>query len=249
MSLRRISLIAVIAAGQPAFAQETGNGIEFRLGIGPKISPEYFGAEDSKTTVTGRFELERLQFGDRTIGGGDKTGLGFVGSVGFVGAREADDYAELEGLEDIDPSLELGGGLRFRQPSYDVFAKLRYGVIGHESLVGEVGADVIYRPSEQITLRAGPRMLWGSDDYAQTYFGVSDAESAASSFDAFEAGGGFLSQGVKAEATYQFNDDWGLVGTIQYDQLRDDAADSPITQTEDQVSGSLVVTRKVTFGF
>jgi outer membrane scaffolding protein for murein synthesis (MipA/OmpV family) len=108
---------------------------------------------------------------------------------------------------------------------------------------------VIYRPSDQLTLRAGPRIFWGSDDYAQTYFGVSDAESAASGFEAFDAGGGILRQGVKAEANYQFNDDWGLVGTIQYDQLRDDAADSPITQSEDQLTGSIVLTRKVTFGF
>jgi outer membrane scaffolding protein for murein synthesis (MipA/OmpV family) len=139
--------------------------------------------------------------------------------------------------------------LRFRQPSYDLFANLRYGVIGHETLMGEIGGDVIYRPTEQLTLRAGPRLIWGSDDYAQTYFGVSASESAASGFDAFDASGGILRQGVKAEATYQFNDDWGLIGTIRYDQLRDDAADSPITQSEDQLSGSIVLTRKVTFGF
>ncbi len=249
MRLRKLSLIAAIAAASPAMAQETGDGITFRLGVGPKVGPEYFGAEDSKITPTGKFQLEQLQFGGQSYGGANSTGFGFGGSVGFVGPRDADDYSELEGLEDIDPSLELGGGLRFRQPSYDLFANLRYGVIGHESLVGELGGDVIYRPSEQLTLRAGPRIFWGSDDYAQTYFGVSDAESAASGFDAFDANGGILRQGVKAEATYQFNDDWGLVGTIQYDQLRDDAADSPITQTEDQLSGSIVLTRKVTFGF
>ncbi len=248
MRLRIFSVVAAIAAA-PALAQETGDGVTFRFGIGPQVGPEYFGAEDSNITPTGRFELERLQFGGQSFGGGDSTGLGFGGSVGFVGARDADDYSELEGLEDIDPSLELGGGLRFRQPAYDLFANLRYGVIGHESLVGEVGGDVIYRPTEQLTLRAGPRILWGSDDYAQTYFGVSDAESAASGFEAFDAGGGILRQGVKAEANYQFNDDWGLVGTIQYDQLRDDAADSPITQSEEQLTGSIVLTRKVTFGF
>lgn len=248
MSSRLIYLIGFLVVANTAAAQESGDGITFRFGVGPQVSPEYFGAEDSKTTPTGSFALERLQLGGRSFGG-ESTGLGFGGSVRFVGARDADDYEELEGLEDIDPSLELGGGLRFRQPSYDLFASLRYGVIGHEALVGEMGGDVIYHPSDRITLRAGPRVLWGSDDYAQTYFGVTDAESAASGFDAFDADGGILSQGLKAEATYAFNDDWELKGTIRYDQLLADAADSPITQTDDQVSGSIVLTRKVTFGF
>jgi len=249
MSIRLISLIAVLAAAQPALAQETGDGIEFRLGVGPKIAPEYFGSDGDRTSVTGTFELERLQFGGYSIGGSKKNGLKFEGSFGYVRERDSSDYSELEGLDDIDASFELGGAVRYRQPAYDVFAKLRYGVTGHESLVGELGADVIYRPTDQITLRAGPRILWGSDDYADTFFGVSEEESAASAFDSFEASSGILRQGVRAEAAYQFNDDWGVVGSIQYDQLNDDAADSPITQTEDQVSGSLVVTRKVTFGF
>ncbi|WP_342078772.1 MipA/OmpV family protein [Yoonia sp. SS1-5] len=246
--VRKLCLMLALAAPAPLAAQEGGDGVTFRLGVGPKSSPEYFGAEDNALGVAGSFKLERLQFGDLSVGG-ERTGLGFGGSLRFVKERSADDYSELSGLEDIDPSLELGGGLRFTQPGFEMFANLRYGVIGHESLVGELGGDVIYRPTSQITLSAGPRVLWGSDDYAQTYFGVTDAESGASGLDAFEAGGGILSQGIEAEATYDFNDTWGVTGKIRYDQLRDAAADSPITQSEDQLTGSLLVTRKITLGF
>ena len=137
----------------------------------------------------------------------------------------------------------------FIAPEYELYAKLRYGVIGHESLVAEVGGDLYYRPSDQITLSAGPRVLWGSDDYAQTYFGVTDAESDASSFDSFEAGAGIMSAGIEAEAQYQFNDNWGVTGTIRYDQLQEDAADSPITQSDDQLSASVVITRRITLDF
>ena len=245
---RAVTACALILLAQPLLGQSVDAEAEFRLGVGPAVSPGYFGADETVISPTGSFQLERLEFGNRTLGG-DRPGLGFEGAFGLVGARKASDFSELEGLEDIDPSLELGGGLRFSQPNYDVFANLRYGVIGHESLVGELGGDVILQPTEQLELRAGPRVKWGSDDYAQTYFGITAEESAASDFEAFDAEGGILSQGIQARATYQFNDDWGLTGTIRYDQLVEDAADSPITQTEDQLSGSLVVTRKVTFGF
>lgn len=249
MTLRTIGAIVAICAGQGLWAQDSANGISAWVGIGPQGKPGYFGAEDTVISPTGSFNLERLQLGGLTVGGSEAQGLGFGGSLRFVSARSADDFDELTGLADIDASVELGGGVRYYGPGYSLFADLRYGVIGHESLVGEIGGDLIYQPTDQVTLRVGPRMFWGSDDYAQTYFGVTAEEAVTSSFDAFDASGGILSAGVKAEASYRFNDDWGVTGTVRYDQLRDAAADSPITQTTDQVSASVVITRKVTFGF
>ena len=249
VAFRMLSVICAICAGQVLAAQDTGNGISARIGIGPKVKPGYFGSDEMVVGPTGSFKLERLQLGGITIGGSEATGFGFGGSVRFVGERNADDFDELAGMDTIDASVELGGGMRYYGQGYSLFADLRYGVIGHESLVGEIGGDLIYQPSDQVTLRAGPRVFWGSDDYAQSYFGVTAEEAVTSSFAAYDASGGILSAGVKAEASYQFNDDWGLTGTLRYDQLRDDAADSPITQTTDQVSASVVITRKVTFGF
>lgn len=249
----RFALVALICLPSFAVAQDAAptdaDGISFTLGLGPKFKPEYFGAEDNKLGPAGSFSLENLKFGTIRRGGEASYGLGFTGSVGFVSARSADDYAELEGLEDIDFSLELGGGVEFTAPDYEVYAKLRYGVIGHESLVADFGGNVFYRPTDQVTLSAGPRMVWGNDDYAKTYFGVTSAEAAASSFDAFEAGSGIVSAGIEAEAHYQFNETWGVTGKVRYDQLRDDAADSPITQSDDQMTVSVVITRQITLAF
>ena len=248
--MRHIILTAIaFAAPLAATAQEQANGIEFRFGLGPSLSPGYFGDEDMDPGVRPGFKLERLQFGSLALGGGDSYGLGFGGSFRFIGARDADEFEELEGLDDLDPSLEVGGKVEFSAPGYDVFAKLRYGVIGHESFVAEVGSDIYYRPTDQLTFKAGPRVLMGDDDYAQTYFGVTPAQSAASSFDAYDASGGIMSAGAVAEATYAINDDWEVIGKLQYEQLREDAADSPITFSDDQVSGSIVLTRRITFGF
>ena len=249
MILRVILFSVLIGAPVASAAQDQSNGVEFRFGLGPSFAPGYFGDEDIDPGVGAKFQLERLQFGSISRDGEGSYGLGFGGSLRFVGKRNADDFDELLGLEDIDPSLEIGGGLEFSAPDYEIFAKVRYGVIGHESFVAELGGDLIYRPSDQLTLSAGPRILLGDDDYAQTYFGVTAAEDAASSFDAFDARGGIMSAGAKAEATYAINNDWEVIGTLRYDQLRDDAADSPITQSDDQISGSLVLTRRITFGF
>lgn len=247
---RFIALATMLALPTMSLAQEAENGVSFRFGLGPAFGPGYFGDEDIDPKPGFKFQLEELRFGGIGAGGGaENYGLGFGGSVRFIGERSADDYSELDGLEDVDLAFELGGGLEYTAPNYDVFAKLRYGVIGHESFVAEVGSDIYYRPTDQLTFKAGPRILLGDDDYASTYFGVTPDESAASSFDAFDARGGIISAGARAEATYAINDDWEVVGTIRYDQLRDDAADSPISQSDEQLSGSLVLTRRITFGF
>ena len=249
MLQRGLLTILAITVPLSAAAQDEANGVTFRFGLGPSIEPGYFGSDEYVPGVGAKFELERLQFGSFSQGGSADYGFGVKGSVRFVGARNADDFDELTGLEDIDASLEIGGGLEFTAPDYDVFAELRYGAVGHESFVAEFGSDLYFRPTSQLTLSAGPRLLVADDDYAQTYFGVSDAEAGASAFEAYSAEGGLMSAGAEAEATYAINDDWEVVGRLTYWQLQADAANSPITRSDDQISGSIVLTRRITFGF
>ena len=242
--------LALAITATTASAQEADNLIDFRFGLGPGFGPGYFGADETEFKPGVKFQLEALRLGTLEAGGDEtRYGLGFGASLRFIGGRDPADYAELTGLEAIDPSLELGGGLRFETPDYRLFADVRYGVVGHEAFVAELGGDLYYRPSDQWTLRAGPRVLLGDDTYAQTYFGVTADEALASAFDAYEAGAGLVSAGARAEATYAINDDWEVVGTLRYDRLQGDAAESPITQSEDQITGSVVLTRRITFGF
>jgi len=152
-------------------------------------------------------------------------------------------------LAEVDASLEVGGGLELTAPDYEVFAKLRYGLLGHEAFVAELGSDILFRPTDQITFKVGPRILLGDDKYARTYFSVSEAEALTSSFAAFDARGGIISAGARAEATYAITNDWDVVGTLQFEQFQEDAAESPVTQSDDQISGSIVLTRRISFGF
>ncbi len=166
-----------------------------------------------------------------------------------MSGRSSDDHDELRGLEDVDAAFELGGGVSYARPWWEVFAVARHAIGGHESLVGELGMDLIARPSDRLTLRAGPRILFGSDDYAETYFGVSAEEAAVSAFNAYDATGGLLSSGLEVEATYQLTNAWALEGDVRLETLRNDAADSPISAEDDQLSASLAVTRRFNFGF
>ena len=245
---------AVTAAPTPPAASTPD--LIFTFGAGAGVESAYFGSDSYGAVPAFTFSPEFLRLGaTRSIGSTDpdfiRTGLAPRFSFRSVKERSAADSPELAGLTDIDPSVELGMGLIYRQPDFEIFADARYGVVGHESWVGEVGADRVMRPMDGLTLSLGPRLFVGDDDYAATYFGVTPAESAASGLMAFAPSGGALSAGIEFGATYTLNDTWGLQGTVRYDRLLGDAAGSPITGlgSENQFSASLMLTRRFVFDF
>jgi|GEM_PF-206162 len=209
-----------------------------RAGIGG--APAYFGAKNLKAGPDFSFSLDYLALpGGRSIGSADKNTVsyGFAprGSFRYIAKRSATDNPELAGLNDVKASVELGMGLGYTQRNFEAFADVRYGVIGHHAWVGEIGANLVARPSEQLTLRVGPRVFFGSKDYANTYFGVSAAEATAAgvagnaSFPAaYTAKGGALSAGLEMGATYALNDTWGIDGAVRWDKYLGDAKSSPI---------------------
>ena len=230
-----------------------GPAIGFTLRGGVATQPEFFGAESNEAGADIGFGLNYLRLGRLSFGDPDPLfvpeGFGVTGSLRVVGEREADDDPILAGTDDVDTALELGVGLRYATRGYQVFGAVRYGVIGHESFVGELGADVFARPTDRLTLRAGPRALFGSDDYADTYFGVTPAEAAAGPLTSFDPDGGLISTGVEVGAGYRITDAWGLDAAIRYERLRDDAADSPISLDDEQVTARIGITRRFNFGF
>lgn len=226
----------------------------FTLRGGVAVTPDYFGSDSYAAGPDFGFRLGYarlfgLEFG--SADGSAKYGLGLRGSFRFIGERTADDNAELDGLEDVDASVELGLGLGYQSYNFDAFADMRYGVVGHESVVGELGADVKLHPSDRLTLSMGPRVLVGSGDYSDTYFGVSADEAAASSFAAYDPDGGVVSAGLEVGAAYQISDNWGLEGAVTWDRFVGDAEGSPIVENgdRDQYGLRIGITRKITLDF
>ncbi|WP_198144792.1 MipA/OmpV family protein [Pseudorhodobacter aquimaris] len=209
--------------------------LAFTLRAGVAGAPAYFGAKDLEAGPDFAFSLKYLALpGGRSFGSTDpkavKYGLGLRGSFRYIAKRTATDDPELAGMNDVKATAELGLGLGYTQRNFEAFADVRYGAIGHHAWVGELGANAVVHPNEKLTLRAGPRVFFGDSDYADTYFGVSAAESTASGFAAHSASGGALSAGVELGATYAVNDAWGIDGALRWDKYLGDAKSSPIVQ-------------------
>ena len=238
----------VIAGSEP--------GARFTLGAGAAYSPDYFGSEDYSFSPTGvlRFDYIRLpggfEFGSSGAVG-YLQGFGPRGSARYIRERDASDYAEIDGLDNVDAALELGLGVGYEAMYWRAFADMRYGVIGHHAWVGEFGADAILRPNDAWIVNFGPRASWGASSFMSTYFGVNGSEADRSGLDAYDASAGFYGVGVELGARYSFSESWGVEGKAGYERLINDAADSPITEagSANQFGLQVLLTRSLSLGF
>ena len=248
-----LTLSAAMAAALPAAAQDRSFNFALRGGVG--TAPEYPGASSYEAQPDLGFTFGALKWGNVDIGNGidavPDPGFNFRGSFRVIGSRRASDNAELAGLNDIDTAVELGFGVVYRQINWQVFGDVRQGFGGHHGVTGTIGSDAIFRPNDRLTITAGPRINFGDTEYAATYFGVTTAEAAASSYGAYDADGGVLGAGFAVEAKYRLDDRWAVEGLLSYERLLNDAQNSPITQvgSEDQWTLRIGLSRAFTLQF
>ncbi|MHA7866663.1 MAG: MipA/OmpV family protein [Salipiger thiooxidans] len=230
-------------------------GFVFSLRGGAGMKPKYLGSDDYEVTPDLGFRLHRFTLSEGLdYGSGDAwndfRGWDFHGSFDYIGRRDSSDDDALRGMDDIDPAYELGFGFGYTDENYNVYSDFRRGFGGHEGWTAEAGLDLIARPTREWRLSMGPRLYWGSDEFADTYFGVSSSEATADR-PAYDPDGGLLGGGAEFVARYQLNDDWGLEGGVTWRKFMNDALDSPIVDSgaEDQWTIRFGVIRVVRMNF
>lgn len=203
------------------------------LGGGAIVKPKYPGAEDYLVypfpiIAVGRFYVPSLG----QVVDGDKTKRGFFvyPSFNFNGERKASDSSDLIGTRTVDWAVELGLGAGYRYDWLRGFVELRQGFNGHEGQVAEFGFDFITNPMDRLEVIFGPRASWASNDYMDTYFGVTTAEAVASggALAAFNADSGFKTVGLVARASYAWTDKTTFHLQGGWDHFVGDADNSPI---------------------
>lgn len=233
MRLLHRSVAAIFCAAalltEPVMAQE--RELLFSLTGGASAAPSYFGADSYSVSPSGNIGFTGLRFGTVQFGDLDgptqfPSGTGLRGAFRYISEREGKD--ELAGLSDVDASLELGMRLHHTSEFWQAYGELRYGIIGHKALAGEIGVNVIYRDSTGLVLHAGPRAEFGNARFVRTYFGITATEAAQSGLTAYRPNGGMHSVGFETGAYKPLGADWGITGSVRYDRLRGSAADSPI---------------------
>ena len=263
MPFIRNSVLAASASmcwlASPSLAQD--RALAFSVTGGVAVAPSYFGASDSRIGPTGALGFTGLRFGALQFSDPDRAptvfapGTGVRGSFRLLGKREGKD--ELEGLDDVDLSVEVGLGIYHTAENWQVFSDMRFAAIGHGGVAFEVGGDFIYRGQNGLVIYGGPRADFGNARFMRRYFGITANEETNASLvgntnlTEFSPSGGLYSYGVELGAYQPLSADWGVSGSIRFDRLHGDAADSPIVQQgrRDQISARIGLTRHFNLRF
>ena len=156
--------------------------------------------------------------------------------INYRFARDSVDDEVVDLMRDIDGAFELGvtAGVDFMNDTnpryrFGAFVEVLQDVTGeHEGLL-VTGSLQYWRPlglAWDFGIRAA--VTYASDDYMDTYFGVSADDSARSGLPQFSAGGGIRDVTVIPALILHFSRTWHVGGFVRYQRLLSDAADSPV---------------------
>lgn len=147
----------------------------------------------------------------------------------YRGGRDRDDGRELAGLRTVDWTIEGGAFLEIWPVEFlRARGEIRYGFLGHEGVVGNVGLDLFHQYGA-FTVTLGPRLAFGDERFTDEFFGVTRAEAKRNGrVTPFDPDGGVTSAGGLASVSYRWSQQVSTTAFAGYDRLVEDAGRSPI---------------------
>jgi outer membrane scaffolding protein for murein synthesis (MipA/OmpV family) len=209
------------------------------IGIIAGVTPDYEGSDDYGfgfgPNLAGSWR-DILFFKGKTFGANlvKKKNLKAGPILSWSGGRDEDDNDRLEGMGDVDGSIEAGGFVSYRKKPWRFKLEARQDVnSGHEGALVEmsVGSNL---PFKKPVVSVALGTTWASDDYMESFFGVDSKQSADSGYKKYNAEAGIKDISLSVTAGYPLTNRWRLGGKVEYKRLVGDAADSPIVEDENQ---------------
>ena len=209
------------------------------IGVIAGVTPDYEGSDDYDfgfgPNLAGSWR-DILFFKGKTFGANlvREKNLKAGPILSWSGGRDEDDNDKLEGMGDVDGSIEAGGFVSYRRKPLRFKLEARQDVnSGHEGALVDlsVGTSLpLKKPRVSVALGT----TWASDDYMESFFGVTSKQSANSGLKKYNAEAGIKDISLSVTTGYPLTNRWRLGGKVEYKRLVGDAADSPIVEDENQ---------------
>jgi outer membrane scaffolding protein for murein synthesis (MipA/OmpV family) len=182
--------------------------------------------------------------------GRDESGTGATadGAYGFAGPSLGEKTmvlsGRLGGMDDIGARLQFGGFYNaYLSPQWRLTSSLLVGAgREHDGARLELGVQrlaFVAGARHRVSLTAGLNIV--NRQYNETYFGVTEAESARSRFDAYQPGGGLQDVHVGARWNWVLTPSWMLTSSLQAKRLLGDARLSPLTERSTNLTVSTAI--------
>lgn len=178
----------------------------------------------------------------------DGTGTVVGGTYGFAGPVPVERTklagGRLAGMEKIGVRLQFGGFYNFYlNPQWRLTSSLLVGSAReHDGARLELGVQrlaLMAGERHRVSLTAGLSLV--NRQYNETYFGVTETESAHGSFPAYQPGGGLQDVHLGVRWNWVLSPSWMLSSSLQAKRLLGDAGNSPLSERSTNTTVSTAV--------
>lgn len=255
-----IGACACIFGGIGSAIADQERAWELQVGTGIAYVPDYSGSRTSgprlrlwadgkyRTGDLGTFALDsgsltidpefRWDFIDKSdLGAGVLVGYRFGRNSSNPGLTSTDDgSARLAGLTDVSGAFDAGVAGHVMVFGVPLFAQVRSALSGAQGMLVNLGFFLPVSPVSSLELVLLPTVTWANARQMRAFFGVTNAESAASGFAAFTPVSGWENAALEVSADWGAGSGLHLIASFAYQRLLAAAAASPIVQTRNQTS-------------
>lgn len=255
-----LTIIATLCFVTPALAQSGDvsnesdeSGVAF-LGALGLHSSEYLGSAEEETRVFPYvsvqdykgFDLFGTNLSYRAFETGTGQGLGKwslrVGpSLTYEAGRDSDDSPTLTGLEDIDASVVAGGFVRGTFGPVGIRVAAGQDIAGGHGGVSGSASIGTFLPLGRLKIQPSASVLWGSADFNQSFFGITQAQSNASGLAINDVDSGIYGYSANLVSWYEITDKYVVTTIASHRWYSGDADNSPILLAEDGADTGLFV--------
>ena len=254
-------LFGTALASQSALAQSSARPAvdadtwQYAAGAAVGSYPKYPGSAQTKISVLPVFSA---RYGQYFIGGLPEAGIpvgagayllqgqhwraGAAVGINLQNPRKESDDIRLKGLGDISATTLGSAFVGYNDAWFGAGANVITDVGGKgQGTRVSAFANLRHQATDKLTLTAGPGLTWADGQYNQKFFGINAAQSALSGRAAYTPGAGLNAIRFSVGANYALAPQWSLGTSLTTENLRGDAAKSPVTEKRSHTSFRLSV--------
>jgi len=240
------TLTAIAAIPLPASAQQAAADSETKitLGLGAAYMPRYAGSDEYKAVALPVISVVTPWGGfiDAGEGIGYRHSFGdqFIASaaLGYDPGRKDSNQSLKPGSDKLRGMGEVkGAALLNLSLGYRLTQSLTLSVGASQPLsnrdrgrtyYAKADATVMTMPRDKLAVAGSAH--FGSNDYNQSYFGVTTNQSATSGYTKYTPGSGLYAVKAAITWTHRFDDNWSLLAATEATRYMKKAGDSPIVK-------------------
>lgn len=225
---------AQTAQTEAALILRSMDEVNFTLGMGVAYAPKYQGSDEYQLAGTpliaaqiGPFYLDPI----RGLGAEFQSSFGLNVGAGFRLDTGRDDKDKLRGMGRVHHSTVFDISLSQPLASWlvvDAGASLRIAGQRDRGNQYRLGLTFIPYQSETDVLTIGLGADFGDEDYNQTYFGVSNEQSARTGYRSYQAESGLHEQSLSFGWSHALDKHWALDSFVAFSKIGSKVKDSPI---------------------